>query len=349
MTLKRYQPARKRKRPAKKNRPLKLAVALGVIGLAAGGVYMATHGELLVGLLNGSVDLPGGNLQRPAGEQAVVAAKMAAERHQAPAAAPSPGRLKTATLSAAKPAAPSPAPSATATAPAVVQAPASPRPSAFPENGQAATTHAADPTASAAPLNPAVAPVATATQKPVVKASAAAPVAAKPASPKPVASPRAVAAKPTPAPSRAPVREAAKPAAAKPVVAAKPAAQATAAPVKAAARPARPASNVSTGASLYFDKNSSYLSAAEQQRVAALAASLKQRGGTVHITGFADSLGDAKYNRWMAERRASRVAELIKSHSGGQVRVVVEAVGSVGQASGKDGEARNRRVELQVR
>lgn len=335
MTLKRYQPARKRKRPAKKNRPLKLAVALGVIGLAAGGVYLATHGELVAGLLNGSVDLPGGNLQRPAGEQAVVAAKMAAERQQAPAAAPSPGRLKTATLTTAKPAAPSPVPSVAASAPSVAQAPASPKPSAFPEDGQAPVTHEADPTASAAPLKPAAAPVAVATQKPV---------AAKPASAQPVASP-----KPAVAPSRAPVREAVKPTVAKPVVAAKPAAQASPAPVKAAARPAKSASNVGTAASLYFDKNSSYLSAAEQQRVAALAASLKQRGGTIHITGFADSLGDAKYNRWMAERRAGRVAELIKSHSGGQVRVVVEAVGSVGQASGKDGEARNRRVELQVR
>ncbi|MFN3430626.1 MAG: hypothetical protein ACK46X_11805, partial [Candidatus Sericytochromatia bacterium] len=58
MTLKRYQPARKRKRPSKKNRPLKLAVAAGVVGLAAGATYLGLHGEIVMAFLDGSVDLP---------------------------------------------------------------------------------------------------------------------------------------------------------------------------------------------------------------------------------------------------------------------------------------------------
>lgn len=319
MTLKRYQPVRKRKRPSKKNRPFKLLAALGVIGLAVGGVYLAMHGEVLVGLVSGAVDLPDTHFQRPAEEQAVVAAKIATERQAAPTATPSVARLKTATLVAPKPSA-TPSAALSAAAPAD----AAPKPSAFPE--------AENPAASAAPLKPAVAQ-------------------AKPAAP--VAAPLKITAKPAKSPSPAPK-------AVKTVAQAQPAAAPSAmpsiAPVKAAApkAPAKaavkaPVRPTATAASLYFDKNSSYLSAAEQRRVAQLAASLKERGGTIHITGFADGQGDAKYNRWMAERRAERVAALIKHHGGGQINVVVDAVGSVGAASGTDGEARNRRVEVQLR
>lgn len=322
MTLKRYQPVRKRKRPSKKNRPFKLLAALGVIGLAVGGVYLAMHGEVLVGLVNGAVDLPDTHFQRPAEEQAVVAAKIATERQAAPTATPSVARLKTATLVAPKPSA---APSATLVAAA--PADTAPKPSAFPE--------AENPAASAAPLKPAVAQA-----KPAAPVQAPLKVTAKPATP---------AKSPSPAPKAVKAVAQAQPAAA-------PSARPSIAPIKAAApkAPAKAAVKApvrpnATAASLYFDKNSSYLSAAEQRRVAQLAASLAQRGGTIHITGFADGQGDAKYNRWMAERRAERVAALIKHHGGGQVNVVVDAVGSVGAASGTDGEARNRRVEVQLR
>ena len=142
MTLKRYQPARKRKRPSKKKRrPLKALLALGVVGVAVGSVYAAMNSHVVIGLLNGSIDFPDPKFGRPANEAAVVAAKMATEKGQAPAGAPKGLALKTASPPALKPK-PSPSPTA---APAVAASPVtlamvSPKPSAFPEGAQAART-----------------------------------------------------------------------------------------------------------------------------------------------------------------------------------------------------------------
>jgi outer membrane protein OmpA-like peptidoglycan-associated protein len=322
MTLKRYQPARKRKRSSKKNRPLKLAVAIGVVGIAAGVAYLSLHGEMLMAVVDGTLDLP----DRRFGPLSAHFSPKADPKAQAPKLAhASPAAVKTvAHPLKASPAAPA------STAPMLGSA--SPKPSAFPENGQPAAED--DPIAEASPLKPAgeasFAPAKVAV-KPVVHESPqvavkqvakASPVPVQKASPKVQPSPKLqVAAKP-----QAP---------AKPQPAAKP-------------QLAAPAGGQRLG-SLYFDKNSSYLSGAEQDRLARLVSGLKQRSGTIHVSGFADSLGDAGYNRWMAQRRASRVAELIRSQTGGKVNVVVDAVGSVGNAGGADGDRQNRRVEVEVR
>ena len=136
MTLKRYQPARKRKRPSKKNRPLKLAVALGVVGIAAGVTYLGLHGEVLVGFLDGSVDLP--SLPSKAPNHAIAAMPDSAKPAAAPVvakASPTPKLSLAASPEALKltaKASPSPA----AVPPAFALDKASPPPSAFPEDGK---------------------------------------------------------------------------------------------------------------------------------------------------------------------------------------------------------------------
>jgi outer membrane protein OmpA-like peptidoglycan-associated protein len=47
----------------------------------------------------------------------------------------------------------------------------------------------------------------------------------------------------------------------------------------------------------------------------------------------------------MAERRAQRVAEIIRAQTGGKVQVVVDGIGTLAG----DGESKNRRVEVEVR
>jgi outer membrane protein OmpA-like peptidoglycan-associated protein len=237
-------------------------------------------------------------------------------------------------------------PSPVATPPAFALGKASPKPSAFPEDGKAPQAAAApdDLLASAVPLKPAGVIPAEELPKPKPRATA---VAAPIASPKPVAI-AAVTPKPspkaTPTPKPAPVAKATATPKPKPV----PVAKASVAPKQApSAKPQAPvaAARPQTGqrASLYFDKNSSYLSGAERGRLERLAGSLK--GGTIHVSGYADAQGDAKYNRWMAERRAQRVAEIIRAQTGGKVQVVVDGIGTLAG----DGESKNRRVEVEVR
>lgn len=340
MTLKRYQPARKRKRPSKKNRPLKLAVAAGVVGIAAGAAYLGLHGEILVGFLDGSVDLPSLPSKAPSG--AIAAMPDAAKPTPAPVvakASPTPKLTLAASPEALKLSAKA-SPSPEAAPPAFALGKASPKPSAFPEGGKAPQAAAPDDLlASAVPLKPAGVIPAEELPKPKPKAVAAV------ASPKPVAI-AAITPKPspkaTPTPKPAPVAKATATPKAKPV----PVAKASVAP-KAPAKPKAPvaAARPQGGqrASLYFDKNSSYLSGAERGRLERLAGSLK--GGTIHVSGYADAQGDAKYNRWMAERRAQRVAEIIRAQTGGKVQVVVDGIGTLAG----DGESKNRRVEVEVR
>ncbi|MNS25125.1 OmpA family protein [compost metagenome] len=343
MTLKRYQPARKRKRPSKKNRPLKLAVAaVGVVGIAAGAAYLGLHGEILVALFDGSVDLPSLPSKAPSGSIAA----MPDDKKPAPApvvakASPTPKLSLAASPEALKLTAKA-SPSPDAAPPAFALGKASPKPSAFPEDGKAPQAAAApdDLLASAVPLKPAGVIPAEELPKPKVATSVASPkpVAIAAITPKP--SPKA-----TPTPKPAPVAKASELPKAKPVPVAKasvapkpaPTAKPKAAPV-AAARP-----QGGQRASLYFDKNSSYLSGAERGRLERLAGSLK--GGTIHVSGYADAQGDAKYNRWMAERRAQRVAEIIRAQTGGKVQVVVDGIGTLAG----DGESKNRRVEVEVR
>lgn len=351
MTLKRYQPARKRKRSSKKNRPLKFALAIGVVGVAAGLAYVSLHGEMLMGLLDGSVDLPDHHFKHVKGQLASV--KAAPAVHATPMAEPhvlasaSPESLKVASASAQPLKAPSPAASV-----APLQKAADPKPSAFPEHGQAKND---DPVAEASPLKAAAEASPQPTPKPVLK------TAVKPVAPYPKASPKAqpkpspvVAAKAPAKPSPKPVEQAKAKPSPKPVAVAATGRKATGpggapSPKPVAPKPVAASSGSQRVGSLYFDKNSSYLSSAEKDRLARLIGSLKQHGGTIHVSGFADALGDAGYNRWMAQRRAGRVAELIRSQTGGKVNVVVDAVGSVGNATGADGERQNRRVEVEVR
>jgi outer membrane protein OmpA-like peptidoglycan-associated protein len=342
MTLKRYQPVRRRKRPSKKNRPLKMVLAVGVVGVAAGLAYFSLHGEMLVGLLDGSVDLPDSRFRATAAPSA----------NAAPAAKPAPvatpmARLRThvaVVASPAAPVAPSIAPSVTPASVAPLRAAVVAQPSAFPEHGHKAPSPAV--VADATVLKPAG--VASVAPKPSPKPTAAPAkpvVVAKPASAKP--SPAAVA-KATPSP-KAVVAVKPSPKADRPVMAAHP----SSAP-KVAARPtAKPATApravaaaAGRGGSLYFDQNSSYLSSAEKDRLAGLVDAIAKRGGTIHVAGYADAVGDVSYSRWIASRRASRVADLIRARAAGKVNVVVDAVDVV---PGADGEAKNRRVEIQVK
>jgi OOP family OmpA-OmpF porin len=110
---------------------------------------------------------------------------------------------------------------------------------------------------------------------------------------------------------------------------------------------------------VYFDFNSSSLTAASKEKLNGLAAALKQGGvNTIKIVGFADEIGSDGYNTALSTRRANSAAHYLRN-KGIKVAGKYEVRGlgetsSQSDCAGKTGQEqraclwRDRRVEIEV-
>lgn len=110
---------------------------------------------------------------------------------------------------------------------------------------------------------------------------------------------------------------------------------------------------------VYFEFNSSRLTAASKAKLNSLAAALKSSSvKAVSIVGFADEIGSDSYNQRLSEKRANSVAAYLRSKGikvtgGSQVRGLGET-SSMSECEDVTGKAqraclwRDRRVEVEI-
>ncbi len=105
----------------------------------------------------------------------------------------------------------------------------------------------------------------------------------------------------------------------------------------------------------YFDKNSSYLSSAEKQKLLKFSQTLQDHTNTklkIVLVGHADYRGDKDYNIWLSERRAKRVLDSLKEDGfNGNAEMEIRALGEENAASAKAGESawrKDRRVDVLI-
>lgn len=130
------------------------------------------------------------------------------------------------------------------------------------------------------------------------------------------------------------------------------AAQAPAAPPQAPATApqAAPAPQASAcdarAATVYFDANSTTLSAESEAALAQTADGPETCAiQSVTVTGFADASGDAAYNRALSERRSAAVRDVLVREGVPKEAITVAAHGEVAESADP---ARDRRVEVQI-
>lgn len=110
---------------------------------------------------------------------------------------------------------------------------------------------------------------------------------------------------------------------------------------------------------VYFEFNSSALTAASKGKLNSLASALKSRNvKAVSIVGFADEIGSNSYNQRLSEKRANAVAAYlrgkgIKVNGKSEVRGLgaTSSVSSCADKKGKEQRAclwRDRRVEVEI-
>jgi len=104
-------------------------------------------------------------------------------------------------------------------------------------------------------------------------------------------------------------------------------------------------------APIQFGFDSYAVSAAEQSKVRAVAASMKGSSESLIIAGFTDERGTPEYNRGLGERRAQAVRQSLISTglSAGKIQTV--SFGSempAEQGSNESAWAKNRRAEFGV-
>ncbi|MEW8364727.1 MAG: OmpA family protein [Candidatus Thiodiazotropha taylori] len=104
---------------------------------------------------------------------------------------------------------------------------------------------------------------------------------------------------------------------------------------------------------IQFELNSHQISATYSQVIEKVAASLKSRSDIKALTvvGHTDSLGSAKYNQALSEKRAQAVADALAAEGIDQGMMTVKGMGEsspVADNESADGQAQNRRVELKL-
>ena len=104
---------------------------------------------------------------------------------------------------------------------------------------------------------------------------------------------------------------------------------------------------------IYFDFDSSQLSAAAKSQIAAVAAKLQENPKHyVEIHGHTDNVGSMRYNQWLSERRANAAAEGLKGLGISAARVFTSGhsfLQPVADNATKEGRSKNRRVEFVIR
>jgi len=82
-----------------------------------------------------------------------------------------------------------------------------------------------------------------------------------------------------------------------------------------------------------------------------VAASIKDNGGTVHISGHTDDIGSARSNIKLGQRRANIIADYLIGQGVLRAQIVAESKGEsepIASNSNEVGRAQNRRTELQI-
>lgn len=109
--------------------------------------------------------------------------------------------------------------------------------------------------------------------------------------------------------------------------------------------------NRSEFAPVHFAFDSTSVSSAEQEKVAAVAQSIRASGKTVIVAGFTDNRGTEEYNRSLGERRALAVREALIAKGAAANKVQTVSFGKEMPADSADNEsawAKNRRAEFGV-
>jgi outer membrane protein OmpA-like peptidoglycan-associated protein len=104
-------------------------------------------------------------------------------------------------------------------------------------------------------------------------------------------------------------------------------------------------------ADVLFDQNSSYFSVATLPRLREIFKEIAKRAPrVVIIVGHSDNTGSEDYNVWLSNRRAQRVAEMLRQETAEAFEVQADGRGAVEPRAANDtdeGRAQNRRVEIQ--
>ncbi len=101
---------------------------------------------------------------------------------------------------------------------------------------------------------------------------------------------------------------------------------------------------------LLFPTNSSYLTNAAKAELDKLSDLLNaDRNKKIRVDGHTDSTGEANYNQWLSEKRASSVKAYLESAGVYGSRVTTKGMGQtapVGDNKTPEGRQKNRRVEV---
>ncbi len=105
---------------------------------------------------------------------------------------------------------------------------------------------------------------------------------------------------------------------------------------------------IALGASATFDLNSSTIKT-NPELTDLVMQLLHSREGDITITGHTDSLGSAKYNQWLSEKRAQAIADYIVRKGVSSSRIIVKGEGEsfpIASNETAEGRAENRRVDI---
>ena len=109
--------------------------------------------------------------------------------------------------------------------------------------------------------------------------------------------------------------------------------------------------NRSEFAPVHFAFDSTRVDAEEQEKVAAVAQSVRSSGKTVIVAGFTDNRGTEEYNRSLGERRALAVREALIAKGVSANKVQTVSFGKEMPADPANSEAawaKNRRAEFGI-
>ena len=102
---------------------------------------------------------------------------------------------------------------------------------------------------------------------------------------------------------------------------------------------------------LYFENNGTQLLPQSELLLTNIITSANDRSyPQINIIGHADATGDSQYNMELSYRRASAVAQLLKSKNPQEADYRIDSYGENDPLviSGNDAEPKNRRVEIQI-
>lgn len=103
---------------------------------------------------------------------------------------------------------------------------------------------------------------------------------------------------------------------------------------------------------LLFPSNSSYLTEKAKVEISKLAKILKEDSKKkIRVDGHTDATGEAGYNQWLSEKRATSVKTFLEDSGVSASRISIKGLGQtkpVGDNKTPEGRQKNRRVEVVI-